>query len=171
MAITGFVQQSLAQEDRSLLSGLGGDDHMTGTETGSTLYGNGGADTLTGLGGNDTLIGGDALTGQAWSDLMFGGAGDDSINGGEGADRFYHLGIADHGSDWIQDYDAGEGDVLVFGDNTASIDDFQVNFTETANAGTAGVEEAFVIYRSTGQIVWAPIRTRSPCALMVWNTI
>ena len=31
----------------------------------------------------------------------------------------------------------------------------QVNFSETANAGTAGVEEAFVIYRPTGQIVWA----------------
>lgn len=32
---------------------------------------------------------------------------------------------------------------------------FQGNFTETARAGTAGVVEAFVIYRPTGQILWA----------------
>ena len=44
---------------------------------------------------------------------------------------------------------------MIFGDSSADIDDFQVNFTETAEAGTAGVEEAFVIYRPTGQIVWA----------------
>jgi hypothetical protein len=30
-----------------------------------------------------------------------------------------------------------------------------VNVTETANAGQAGVQEAFVIYRPTGQILWA----------------
>ncbi|SER10562.1 hypothetical protein SAMN04488043_1161, partial [Thalassovita gelatinovora] len=116
--------------------------------------------------GTDTVIGGagdDVLTGQAWSDLIFGGDGDDFINGGfgydrvnggSGADRFYHLGVADHGSDWVQDYTAADGDVLVFG-GTASADQFQLNLTETANAGGAGVEEAFVIYRPTGQILWA----------------
>ena len=30
-----------------------------------------------------------------------------------------------------------------------------MNLIETANAGAAGVEEAFVIYRPTGQILWA----------------
>lgn len=76
------------------------------------------------------------------------------MNGGSGADRFFHLGVADHGSDWIQEYNAAEGDVLVFG-QAATRDQFQVNFTETANAGVAGVEEAFVVYRPTGQIMWA----------------
>ena len=37
----------------------------------------------------------------------------------------------------------------------AVAEDFQVNFTETENAGVAGVEEAFVIYRPTDQIIWA----------------
>ena len=144
-----------------------GNDSIDGGYGNDELRGDAGNDTIVGGFGADMVIGGtgdDALTGQAWSDEIFGGAGDDFINGGfgsdrlnggEGADRFYHLGIGDHGSDWIQDYDAGEGDVLIFGDSSADIDDFQVNFTETANAGTAGVEEAFVIYRPTGQIVWA----------------
>jgi Ca2+-binding RTX toxin-like protein len=52
------------------------------------------------------------MTGSAFSDLIFGGDGDDFINrgfgpdrvnGGAGSDRFFHLCIADHGSDWIQD--------------------------------------------------------------------
>ena len=144
-----------------------GNDSLDGGYGNDELRGDAGNDTIVGGFGADTVIGGtgdDVMTGQAWSDLMFGGDGDDFINGGfgsdrvnggAGADRFYHLGIADHGSDWIQDYEAGDGDVLVFGDSTASVDDFQVNFAETANAGIAGIEEAFVIYRPTGQIVWA----------------
>ena len=42
----------------------------------------------------------------------------------------------------------------------ATIDDFQVNFAHTENAagersGDDAVEEAFVIYRPTEQIIWA----------------
>ena len=65
-----------------------------------------------------------------------------------------------HGSDWVQDYSATEGDVLVFG-GTARADQFQVNFTHTANketgerSGDDDVQEAFVIYKPTGQILWA----------------
>ncbi len=62
--------------------------------------------------------------------------------------------MADHGSDWVQDYSAADGDVLQFG-QAGSVDDFQVNIIETPDAGTAGVAEAFVIYRPTGQILWA----------------
>jgi len=103
------------------------------------------------------------LTGSAFSDLIFGGDGNDFINGGfgfdrvnggAGADRFYHLGVAGHGSDWVQDYRAAEGDRLVFG-TAATRAQFQVNLSETAGAGAAGVQEAFVIYRPTGQILWA----------------
>jgi len=76
------------------------------------------------------------------------------------ADKFYHLGIFDHGSDWVQDYTAAEGDVLLFGNVSASRDDFQVNFAHTASpegerSGDDDVQEAFVIYRPTGQIMWA----------------
>lgn len=61
-----------------------------------------------------------------------------------GGDRFFHLGIFDHRSDWIQDYDQAEGNLLVWGRASA-----------TANAGVAVVSEVFVIYRPTGQIIWA----------------
>ncbi|WP_315900559.1 calcium-binding protein [Maritimibacter alkaliphilus] len=134
-----------------------GNDELRGDAGNDTLEGNYGADTVIGGDGDDLLTGGtwgDALFGGDGADFLNGGFGHDQVNGGAGADRFYHLGVEGHGSDWIQDYDAAEGDVLQFG-GTASAADFQVNFTETANAGTAGVEEAFVIYRPTGQILWA----------------
>ncbi len=151
---------------RDVIYGGNGNDLIDGGYGNDELRGDAGLDTITGGAGADTVIGGDGddvLTGQAWSDMIYGGSGDDFINGGfgydrlnggAGADRFFHLGIADHGSDWIQDFRAAEGDRLVFG-GSAARSDFQVNFTETANAGTAGVEEAFVVYRPTGQIVWA----------------
>ena len=152
---------------RDVIYGGDGDDSIDGGYGNDELRGDAGNDTISGGFGVDTVIGGtgaDVLTGQAWSDLIFGGDGDDFINGGfgydrvnggAGADRFYHLGVADHGSDWVQDYTAADGDVLVFGQAGATADQFQVNLTETANAGVAGVEEAFVIYRPTGQIMWA----------------
>ena len=77
------------------------------------------------------------------------------MNGGDGGDRFFHLGIFDHGSDWIQDYDQTEGDLLVWGGASATANDFQLNMADTPNAGVDGVSEAFVIYRPTGQIIWA----------------
>ena len=43
---------------------------------------------------------------------------------------------------------------MVYG-GSATIDQFQVNVANTANAGDAGIDEAFVIYRPTGQILWA----------------
>ena len=151
---------------RDVIYGGGGDDFIDGGYGNDELRGDDGNDTIAGGFGVDTVIGGagnDVLTGQAWSDLLFGGDdndfinggfGYDRVNGGTGADRFFHLGIADHGSDWIQEYNAAEGDVLMFG-RAGTRDQFQINFAETANAGVAGVEEAFVIYRPTGQILWA----------------
>ncbi|MDO6479636.1 calcium-binding protein, partial [Shimia thalassica] len=66
----------------------------------------------------------------------------------------------DHGSDWVQDYNAAQGDVLEIGIATATASQFHVNTAHTATAagersGDDNVEEAFVIYRPTGQIVWA----------------
>jgi len=110
------------------------------------------------LNDGDTLIGGsaaDTMFGGDGDDFINGGFGYDRLNGGAGADRFYHRGIADHGSDWVQDYSAAEGDVLVWGGAAASASDFQVNYADTAGAGVAGVSEAFIIYKPTGQIIWA----------------
>lgn len=106
------------------------------------------------------------ITGSAWSDLIFGGDGDDflnggfgfdRLNGGAGADKFYHLGIRDHGADWIQDYNAAEGDVLFYGGGAGAArpDDFLVQRAETENAGAAGVAEVFVTHAPTGVLMWA----------------
>ncbi|MCZ4270086.1 M10 family metallopeptidase [Tritonibacter mobilis] len=152
---------------RDVVYGGAGNDSIDGGYGNDELRGDAGNDSIEGGFGSDTVIGGDGddvLTGSALSDQVFGGAGSDFVNGGFGhdrvngggdADKFFHLGVANHGSDWIQDYDAAEGDVLVFGNSSATIDQFQINFAETENAGEAGVEEAFVIYRPTGQIMWA----------------
>ena len=113
------------------------------------------------------------ITGSAFSDLIFGGAGNDfvnggfghdRINGGPGADRFFHAAanpdqIEGHGADWVQDFNAMEGDVLLFGGPGAR-SDFQVNFAHTATpggerSGRDDVAEAFVIHRPTGHILWA----------------
>ncbi|MEX5728456.1 Ca2+-binding RTX toxin-like protein [Rhodovulum iodosum] len=154
---------------RDIIYGGNGDDILNGGYGNDLIYGMAGNDRISGGFGADELQGqddDDVITGSALSDLVYGGAGDDfvnggfgydRINGGTGADKFYHLGVADHGSDWIQDYSSAEGDVLLFGNASASADDFRVTFVETEDAGTAGVEEAFVIYRPTGQIMWALI--------------
>ena len=158
---------SSAADLRDVIYGGDGNDSIDGGAGNDELNGGNGNDTVLGGLGSDTVIGNaddDLLAGGGGSDLMFGGPGADllnggfgfdRLNGGAGADIFYHLGVADHASDWIQDYNAAEGDVLAIGIAGASRAQFQINFANTANAGSAGVAEAFVIYRPTGQIMWA----------------
>lgn len=157
---------------RDVIYGGDGDDTIDGGYGNDELRGDAGDDTILGGFGGDRVIGGagnDVLTGSALGDEIFGGDGfdfvnggwgHDRVNGGSGGDSFFHIGIFDHGSDWIQDYNATEGDVLVFGNNSATAADFQVNFTHTSNdegerSGDDNVQEAFVIYRPTEQIMWA----------------
>jgi Ca2+-binding RTX toxin-like protein len=159
---------------RDLIFAGGGNDSIDAGYGNDEVFGQGGNDTIAGGFGSDTLQGQDGddiLTGSALSDLVFGNAGNDfvnggfghdRINGGTGADRFFHLGIFDHGSDFIQDYSAAEGDVLLSGIAGATRSDFQVNFNDAVApdgeaAGDDNVQEAFVIYRPTGQILWALI--------------
>ncbi len=151
---------------RDFIAGGAGNDSINGDAGNDELRGEAGNDTIEGGFGVDTVIGGDGndvLTGSAFSDLIFGGNdddfinggfGSDRVNGGAGADRFFHIGVAGHGSDWIQDFETSEGDQLVFG-GSGGIGDFQVNFANTPGAGSAAVDDAFVIYRPTGQILWA----------------
>ncbi len=149
-----------AGDDRA--EGGGGNDFLYGQEGNDSLAGGFGADRIEGQGGDDVLTGGalsDLVFGGDGNDFVNGGFGHDRINGGSGADSFFHLGVTDHGSDWVQDYIAAEGDVLVFG-GAATAADFQINYDHTATpdgerSGDDGVQEAFVIYRPTGQIVWA----------------
>ena len=156
-----------ASDLRDVIYGGNGNDYVDGGWGNDELNGGEGNDTILGDFGSDTLIGNagnDLISGGAGSDLMFGGPGNDTLNGGwgfdrmnggTGADRFFHTGVADHASDWIQDYSAAEGDVLVFGLAGATRAQFQVNMNTTPGAGSGSVAEAFVIYRPTGQIMWA----------------
>ncbi|WP_371157983.1 hypothetical protein [Jannaschia sp. 2305UL9-9] len=151
---------------RDLVFGGDGNDTIDGGAGNDELRGDAGDDSVGGGFGADTVIGGtgdDTLTSGAFGDVIFGGDGidfinggfgSDRLNGGEGADRFFHLGIFDHGSDFIQDYSAADGDILIFG-GAATAADFQINAANTTNAGADDVDEAFVIYRPTGQIIWA----------------
>ena len=153
---------------RDLVYGGAGNDNIDGGYGNDELRGDAGNDSIAGGFGVDTVIGGagdDVMTGSAFSDLVFGGDGNDfvnggfgsdRVNGGDGADRFFHIGLADHGSDWIQDFDHAEGDVLVYG-GRATRDQFQVNYAVTEGAGARDTAEAFVIHRPTGQILWALI--------------
>ncbi|MBE2278278.1 MAG: hypothetical protein IAE87_18510 [Rhodobacteraceae bacterium] len=142
------------------IDGGHGNDELRGDDGDDVIDGWFGADLIIGGIGNDTLSGaalGDNIHGGAGADFINGGFGHDRMNGGTGADNFYHLGIFSHGSDWVQDYSAAEGDRLLYGQAGALRSQFQVNFAETPRAGQAGVQEAFVIYRPTGQILWALI--------------
>lgn len=147
--------------------GGAGNDTIKGDYGNDNLRGDDGDDQIDGGFGSDTIIGGagnDTVAGGAISDMIFGGAGDDYLNGGfgfdrmnggTGADQFFNLGAAGHASDWVQDYSAAEGDELVFGTASATRDQFQINWAVTPGAGSDAVQEAFVIFRPTGQILWA----------------
>lgn len=100
-------------------------------------------------------------------DFLNGGMGHGRANGGAGADRFYHAGVEGHGSDWVQDFSHTDGDVLIYGAKGASAADFQVNITETPGAGSDALAEAFVIYRPTGQILWALVDGAAQDAIMM----
>lgn len=147
------------------LDGGNGSDTLDGGDGNDEVRGGGGNDLLSGGAGSDFLIGNsgnDVLNGSGLSDLVFGGPGDDfvnggwgydRINGGTGADKFFHVGIFDHGSDWIQDFNPDEGDSIFAGIVGATKNDFQVNFAN-AQAGDKNVSEAFVIYKPTKQVLW-----------------
>ena len=126
-----------------------GNDVLDGGFGADELYGQEGDDTLTGGAFSDVIFGGDG------NDLVNGGFGHDRLNGGLGADRFFHLGIRDHGSDWVQDYVAIQGDVLASGIAGAQRSDFAVRLATGAGIGQAGVQEAYVTYLPSGQILWA----------------
>ncbi|SEM71400.1 calcium-binding protein [Palleronia pelagia] len=148
----------LGMEGRDTIdAGAGNDRIWAGTED-DFVFGGTGADLIVGQAGADTLLGGagaDQIFGGSGDDLIDGGQGFDRIAGGEGADTFYHVSRFSGGSDWIQDYDAAAGDLLATDRDGALAEWYQVNLAATPGAGAADVAEAFVIFRPTGQIVWA----------------
>ncbi|MEX0308979.1 MAG: calcium-binding protein, partial [Tateyamaria sp.] len=131
------------------ISGLGGDDLITGSHENDTLAGGDGDDALFGKNGADFLIGGegfdtllgesgdDYLVGGAGNDLLEGDGGDDDLLGGEGADRL----IGGHGDDYLvggsgADHLLGGAgdDVLISGEgNDLVIDYGGVNWIEAGD--------------------------------------
>ena len=163
-----IVGGTTADDLGDLIYGGAGDDNIDGGAGNDVIYAGTGNDVVVGGDGADNLYGqegNDVLTGSSWSDLIFGGdgfdfinggAGSDRLNGGANADKFYHAGVESHGSDWLQDFSAADGDVLLFGGIGADVNDFRVNFA-SSGSGDLAIDEAFVTYQPTGQILWAMV--------------
>jgi Ca2+-binding RTX toxin-like protein len=148
----------LGMEGNDTIDAGPGNDLVWGGADDDLIFGGAGADTLAGQDGADTLAGdagADELFGGAGNDRLDGGQGFDRLNGGAGADIFAHDSRFLGGSDWIQDYAAAEGDRLFTDRDGAQAGWYQVNIATAPGAGAADVAEAFVIFRPTGQIVWA----------------
>ncbi|SPF78200.1 calcium-binding protein [Pseudoprimorskyibacter insulae] len=176
-----FIYGGRTTEDlRDVIYGGAGNDSIDGGYGNDELRGDAGDDSIEGGYGVDLVIGGDGndvLTGSAWSDQIFGGNGNDFINGGFGfdrvngglgADKFYHTGNVGHGSDWIQDYDAAQGDVLFYG-AAATKGDFLVQRATTASAGAADVQEVFITHKASGVLLWALIDGDAQASLNVMS--
>ena len=107
-----------------LFGGLGLDT-LLGGEDDDFLWADAGNDLLDGGEGNDRIQGGegnDRLLGGDGNDLLTGGPGSDTITGGPGADLFIiDLSLRDLAEssgaapDWIDDFDAGSGDLISLG--------------------------------------------------------
>lgn len=122
-----------------------GDDAISGANGNDTLSGDTGDDSLYGRKDDDVLNGG------AGNDLVQGDVGNDTLLGGEGADVFKFA--DDHGSDIIQDFEAGAaGEVIDLQDisSISSFTDLMVNHVfqsgsdtviETGNGNTIRLED------------------------------
>ncbi len=160
----------VAGDGNDTVSGDDGNDILFGQDGDDVISGGLGTDHVAGQDGNDILSGGaigDDLFGNEGDDFLNGGTGFDRLNGGEGSDRFYHAGTESHGTDWIQDFDHAEGDVLVFG-GMASAEDFVVHSVHTdlpERPGDDAIEEVFVDYQ--GQVIFALVDGAALDSLMM----
>ena len=149
----------------NLLQGMAGDDHITAGNGFDTLAGQAGNDTLNAGYGADNLYGGigdDVLNGGDFLDQVFGGAGDDfvwggrdrdTVAGGAGADRFFNSG-AESDLETVLDYNAAEGDRLVFGGTWTDPADFRVRSVQSRDVlGNVTIESLSLsqVYGAEGQ--------------------
>ncbi|MGR3762374.1 right-handed parallel beta-helix repeat-containing protein (plasmid) [Roseobacteraceae bacterium NS-SX3] len=135
----------LSLSSAGTLSGLAGDDQLTGSAGGDTLEGNGGSDDLLGLAGDDTLKGGgghDVLEAGNGKDKLRGGAGRDTLDGGEGNDKLFggkggDVFIFDQGNDRVKDF--GRGADVIEMDVATGIHGFSDLMANHATETKAGV--------------------------------
>lgn len=143
-------------------------ERIEGTARDDRLLGGGGKDTLLGSAGNDELRGGygnDRLVGGTGRDLIDGGAGRDRLTGGAGADSFVFNAASD-GGDKITDFNAAEGDRLVF--HRAGFNDaYGVLSGATLNTAHAGL----FFETSTGLLTYDPDGTGAAARSVVAELI
>lgn len=170
LSVTDLRDVIFGETGNDAIEGGYGNDDLWGGDGDDTLVGGFGADSLIGDTGADVLSGGplsDAMHGGPGNDYLNGGFGFDRLNGGDGSDAFFHLGVEGHGDDWIQDYNAAEGDRLIFGTAGATPDDFLIQYANTAGAGSAALREAFITYIPNADIIWALVDGEAQTELIV----
>ena len=126
----------IAQGDS--LTGGGGADVLVSGGRSEVMNGGGGADSLWGSAGADFLYGGDG------ADKLVGGGGTNLMTGGAGADQFV-VTLTDT-SDWIADFNKGEGDrVLLPGGVTFTLAQFDFGVGVALSTGQQiGIQGATV---------------------------
>ncbi len=128
------------QEIYRTVSGLDGDDILTGGDIDNVLRGGKGRDVLSGNGGSDQLIGesgddvlrggddndvlsgdggNDSLEGEDGDDVLVGGAGDDQLLGGDGSD-IYRFNIGDGLDSLFDSGSSADTDTVRFGSGITS---------------------------------------------------
>ncbi|MGD1806041.1 calcium-binding protein [Dapis sp. BLCC M126] len=118
-----------------IIAGHGGNDTITGGDSGEWMWGGSGNDSLIGGSLYDQMFGGDGndtLIGNDHVDRLYGNAGDDYLNGGNGGDFF--ILNSDIGIDTIADFNANEGDKFLIDKNVYGISDLN-GISYDANSG------------------------------------
>lgn len=138
-----------------VVSGGGGNDKLPSSGGDDVVDGQDGNDNIVGDAGNDTLLGGsgkDVLNGGVGDDLINGGLGADRTTGGTGADKFVFSGNNKRAAlrtstvkslDRITDFNAVEGDRLVFDfDNNGITPNLPKSLTFVGKVNASNLEAA-----------------------------
>ncbi len=108
--------ERLAVDLSPIMSGMEGNDTISGDGVRNLLAGNRGDDEVEGGAGDDRLTGGqgdDALDGGAGDDRLSGGRGADTLTGGAGDDAFVFSDKSAGGASADRITDFGEGDTIL----------------------------------------------------------
>ncbi|MBF0628511.1 MAG: peptidylprolyl isomerase [Magnetococcales bacterium] len=152
----------LVVDGTAAVVGTSGNDPLSGTSGADALHGLEGGDVLNGLGGADRLYGwagDDSMNGGSGADQLIGGAGRDQLTGGIQADRFKWLN-AGEGGDTVTDFNAVQGDALVFvSPNFGNLPEGALGVTRfrASSTGTATtLAQRFLFNTSTGVLRYDP---------------
>ena len=124
------------------------------------MYGDSGSDTLSGGSHDDQLHGGlgeDLLRGGSHNDLMYGDSGNDTLSGGSGQDTMtggfgaddFMFELLDQFTEVITDFDAGEGDKIIFDSSATgifSINDLVVNLGSNNESSSHSALETSIYF-------------------------